>query len=229
MFGCTRVVWNDALVFCQENYALGLGYCGFTELSKRFLTDAKKTEDRQWLKEAPSIPLQQSLKDLDQAFKNFFASGQGKRKGQKINPPKLKKRKSKQSAKFTRNGFKVGQHKIYLSKIGKIQIVWSRELPAEPSSVTIIKDSADRYFASFVVDFTPEALPPSENSVGIDLGIIDFAILSNGEKIKSPKPLKKKLKRLRKRQRNLSRKLQGSKRREPRRGLRSIAARKKVA
>ncbi|MEY3870843.1 MAG: hypothetical protein RLZZ338_4737 [Cyanobacteriota bacterium] len=214
LFGCCRVVFNDALAFCQNNYSQGVKYPGFPELSKRFLTEAKQTEDRQWLKNAPSIPLQQSLKDLDQAFKNFFNSCQGKRKGQKIKPPKFKKRKSKQSAKFTRNGFKIGQHKIDLSKIGKIKIVWSRKLPAEPSSVTIIKDSADRYFASFVVDFTPEALPPSDNSVGIDLGIIDFATLSNGEKIKSPKPLKKKLKRLRKLQSNLSRKQKGSKRRE---------------
>ncbi|HEY9864331.1 MAG TPA: transposase, partial [Candidatus Obscuribacterales bacterium] len=85
---------------------------------------------------------------------------------------------------------------------------------AVPSSVTLIKDSADRYFVSFVVEFNPQQLPKNRQSVGIDLGITDFATLSNGEKIKSPKPLKKQLKRLRKLQRNLSMKQTGSKRRE---------------
>lgn len=103
---------------------------------------------------------------------------------------------------------------MHLAKIGDIQVVWSRELPAVPSSATLIKDSADRYFVSFVVEFNPQQLPQNQNSVGIDLGITDFATLSNGEKVKSPKPLKKQLKRLRKLQRNLSRKQKGSKREE---------------
>ncbi|WP_214560588.1 RNA-guided endonuclease InsQ/TnpB family protein, partial [Planktothrix agardhii] len=106
-------------------------------------------------------------------------------------------------------------------KIGEIKVIWSRELPAIPSSVTLIKDSADRYFVSFVVEFNPQQLAKNGRSVGIDLGITDFATLSNGEKIKSPKPLKKQLKRLRRLQQNLSRKQKGSKRRE--------VARKKLA
>jgi len=110
---------------------------------------------------------------------------------------------------------------IYLAKIVDIKAVWSRELPAIPSSVTIIKDSADRYFVSFVVEFNPQQFPKKKPSVGIDLGITNFAILSNGEKVKSPKPLKKQLKRLRKLQHHLSIKQKGSKRRE--------VARKKLA
>lgn len=214
MFGCTRVVWNDALRHCQVSYANGEKYCGFPELSKRFLTEAKQTENREWLKDSPAIPLQQSLRDLEQAFRNFFNSCTGKRKGKKVKPPRFKKRKSKQSANFTRQGFKVNQHNVYLSKIGKLKIVWSRELPSEPSSVTVIKDSADRYFLSFVCEINPTFLPPNSNSIGVDLGIMDFATLSNGEKIKAPKPLKSNLKRLRKLQKNLSRKQKGSKRRE---------------
>jgi len=169
-----------------------------------------------WLGDVSAIPLQQSLRDLDVAYSNFFNSCKGTRKGKKVKPPKFKKRKSKQSAKFTDNGFKIHPNSdyIYLAKIGKIKVIWSRELPAIPSSVTVIKDSADRYFVSFVVEFTPEQLPENNNSVGIDLGITDFATLSNGEKVKSPKPLKRQLKRLRKLQRNLSRKEKGSNRRE---------------
>ena len=85
-------------------------------------------------------------------------------------------KKSRQTARFTKGGFKVGQHKVPSNaKIGKLKIVWSRELPATPSSVTVIKDSAHRYFLSFVVEIQPELLPQTENSVGIDLGIKTFA------------------------------------------------------
>ncbi len=222
LFGCCRFVWNDTLAHCKKEYEENKKKPKNTELSKR-LTLLKKEEETIWLTEVSAIPLQQSLRDLEQAYSNFFNSCKGKRKGKKVKPPKFKKRKSKQSARFTDNGFKICPNSdyIYLSKIGDLKVIWSRELPAIPSSVTIIKDSADRYFVSFVVEFTPEQLPENNNSVGIDLGITDFATLSNGEKVKSPKPLKRQLKRLRKLQRNLSRKEKGSNRRE--------VARKKLA
>ncbi|MDJ0601332.1 MAG: RNA-guided endonuclease TnpB family protein [Crocosphaera sp.] len=231
LFGCCRVVFNDGLAYCQETYKNGGKYEGINTLSKR-LTLAKKTDEKCWLADVSAVPLQQSLRDLHQSFKNFFDSCKGKRKGTKVKPPKFKKRKSKQSARFTDNGFKVNQHNVYLAKIGKLKIVWSRELPVLPSSVTVIKDSADRYFLSMVCEVNPKLLPQTNKtpplttgfnnkSCGIDLGIIDFATLSDGEKVKAPKPLKSKLKRLRRLQRNLSRKQKGSKRRE--------VARKKVA
>jgi len=222
LFGCCRVVFNDALAYCQEQYRSSNKKPSGNELSKR-LTELKKTEEKEWLTEVSSVPLQQSLRDLEQAYSNFFKSCKGQRKGQNVKPPKFKKRKSKQSARFTDNGFKLSPNSdyIHLAKIGDIKVIWSRELPAVPSSVTLIKDSADRYFVSFVVEFNPQQLPQNGQSVGIDLGITDFATLSNGEKVKSPKPLKKQLKRLRRLQRNLSRKQKGSKRRE--------VARKKLA
>ncbi|MGL5133518.1 MAG: RNA-guided endonuclease InsQ/TnpB family protein [Planktothrix sp.] len=222
LFGCCRVVFNDALAYCQEQYRAGNKKPSSNELSKR-LTELKKTEEKEWLTEVSSVPLQQSLRDLEQAYSNFFKSCKGQRKGKKVKPPKFKKRKSKQSAKFTDNGFKLYPNSdyIYIAKIGDIKVVWSRDLPATPSGVTLIKDSADRYFVSFVVEFNPQQLAKNGRSVGIDLGITDFATLSNGEKIKSPKPLKKQLKRLRRLQQNLSRKQKGSRRRE--------VARKKLA
>ena len=214
LFGCCRIVFNDALAHCQEEYKKEGKTPKYKKLSNR-LTQLKKTEEKKYLREVSSVPLQQSLRDLEQAYKNFFDSCKGKRKGKKMKPPRFKKRKSRQSANFAGNSFQLRENgKIYLAKIGDIEVVWSRELPSAPSSVTIIKDSADRYFASFVVEFTLEKLPDNGQSVGIDLGITDFATLSNGEKVKSPKPLKKRLKRLRKLQKNLSRKQKGSKRRE---------------
>ena len=89
-----------------------------------------------------------------------------------------------------------------------------RKLPSEPSSVTVIKDSANRYFLSFVVEIQPETLPKTDNSVGIDLGIKTFATFSNGTKIDAPKPLKKRISKYRKLSRTLSKKNQGSQRYE---------------
>ncbi len=194
LFGCVRVVWNDSLAFCQKKYKSREKKPTNSELQKVFITQAKKTEDREWLSEVSNIPLQQSLNDLNQAYQNFFRSTKGKRKGKPVKLPKFKSRKSRQTARFTKEGFKVGQHKVYLAKIGKLKIVWSRELPAVPSSVTVVKDSANRYFLSFVVEIQPESLPQTDNSVGIDLGIKTFATLSNGQKIDAPKPLKKRIK-----------------------------------
>jgi putative transposase len=221
LFGCCRVVWNDALAHCQESYAKGENYSGYSNLSQRFLTEAKKTVEREWLKEVSSVPLQQSLRNLHQAYSNFFQSCQGKRKGKKLNPPRFKKRNARQSAHFTKAGFSIQNNQVYLAKIGTLKVKWSRELPNEPSSVTVIKDAAGRYFLSFVVATEITPLAETHSSVGIDLGITDFATFSSGEKVKSPKPLKQRLKKLKRLQQKLSRTSKGSKRRE--------LARKKVA
>jgi putative transposase len=221
LFGCVRVVYNDALAYCIQEYQKREKKPKESELQKKFITQAKESENRHWLAEVSNIPLQQSIRDLGQAYQNFFNSCNGKRKGKKLAPPKFKKRNATQLARFRVGGFKVHPDKVYLAKIGKLEIKWSRPLPSEPSSVTIIKDASDRYFLSFVIEINPVQLPDNGQSVGIDLGITDFATLSNGEKIKSPKPLKKHLKKLKHLQRKLSRKQKGSKRRE--------VARKRVA
>ncbi|NEP05609.1 MAG: IS200/IS605 family element transposase accessory protein TnpB, partial [Okeania sp. SIO4D6] len=215
LFGCCRYVWNQSLAHCNQLYASGEKKPSYINLTKQFITQAKR--ELLWLKEVASTPLQQSLKDLDQAYKNFFNRCTGKRKGIKVKPPKFKKCKSKQTARFVGANYKVGQDKIYLPKVGKIKIVWSRKLPKEPTSLTIIRDSANRYFASFVVETNSESLPKTDNSIGIDLGISTFATLSNEEKILAPKPLKNNLKKLGKFQRKFAKTQPGSKRRERRR------------
>ncbi len=214
LFGCVRVVWNDSLAFCHKKYKSRENKPTNSELQKVFITQAKKTEDREWLSEVSNIPLQQSLNDLNQAYQNFFRSTTGKRKGKPVKLPKFKSRKSRQTARFRKGGFKVGQDKVYLAKIGKLKIVWSRELPAAPSSVTIVKDSANRYFLSFVVETIPEILPQTDNSVGIDLGIKTFATFSNGTKVDAPKPLKKRIKKYGKLSKSLSKKTRGTNRYE---------------
>ncbi|NEN89227.1 MAG: transposase [Okeania sp. SIO3H1] len=212
LFGCCRYVWNSALAHCNQLYTNGHKRPSYVDLTKQFITQAKR--ELVWLKEVASTPLQQSLKDLDQAYRNFFNSCTGKRKGIKVKPPKCKSRKSRQAVRFVGANYKIGQDKIYFPKVGKIKIIWSRPLASNPSSVTIIKDSAGRYFASFVVETCAENLPKTENSIGIDLGISTFATLSNGEKFKLSLPLKKNLKKLGKFQRKFAKTELGSKRRE---------------
>ncbi|WP_245721778.1 RNA-guided endonuclease InsQ/TnpB family protein [Nocardia crassostreae] len=214
-FGCARVVFNDALRTRQDARAAGLPYPTDAELSK-LLTESKKTPERAWLSDVSAAVLQQALADLNTAYRNFFGSITGKRKGAKVAPPRYRSRKdNRQSIRFTRNTrFAVtGGGKLRLPKIGDVPVRWSRPLPAEPSSVTIIKDAADRYFASFVVQVEDRPLPELDAEVGIDLGLTTFAVMSNGDRIESPKFFHRAERRLRKAQKALSSKQKGSKNR----------------
>ena len=182
LFGCVRVVYNDALAICknaEKNPTIG-------DLQKIVITQAKKTPERDWLKGVSNSPLQQSIADLGVAFKNFFDSCSGRRKGQKVGYPKFKKKESSQSARFVGTNFNVSSKSVYMVGVGNVQPIWSRELPSLPSSVTVIKDCGNRYFLSFVVEIEVPQIPAQNQSVGIDLGIKTFATLSNGEFIHSP-------------------------------------------
>ncbi|MBL1110729.1 transposase [Streptomyces sp. 5-8] len=212
-FGCARVVFNDALRARETARAAGLPFIGSGELSKQ-LTAAKKTPERAWLTEVSSVVLQQSLRDLDTAYKNFFGGLKGKRPT--MGPPRFKSRKdTRQSVRFTANaGWKITTGgKLRLPKIGDLAVKWSRMLPSVPSTVSVVKDSAGRYFASFVVETEPETLLATGSVVGIDLGLAHFAILSDGTKIDSPRFLRRAEKKLKKAQQDLSRKTKGSKNR----------------
>jgi len=176
---------------------------------------AASCEERVWLADVSCVPLQQSVADLGVAFKNFFNSCKGKRKGRKgrkVGYPKFKKRTSSQSARFRVGGFSLKGNGIYLAKMGIVNPIWSRKLPSEPSSVTVIKDCANRYFLSFVVEVQPIQSEAKKPSVGIDLGIKTFAVMSNGEKAESPS-YKKLDRKVRKLQRKLARQPKDSKRR----------------
>ncbi|MFI6836150.1 RNA-guided endonuclease InsQ/TnpB family protein [Nonomuraea africana] len=119
----------------------------------------------------------------------------------------------RQSARFNTNAFKLRSGgALYLAKIGEVEVRWSRELPAPPSSVTVIKDAAGRYFASFVIDVPDDSqtLPATEAETGIDVGLTHYAVTSEGEKIANPKWLRRRERKLKKLQRALSRKQKGS-------------------
>lgn len=216
-FGCARVVFNDGLRARQTARENGEKYLSDGELSKQVITQAKDTPERAWLGEVSSVVLQQALADLNVAYRNFFASISGKRKGRTVAPPRFRSRKdNRQAIRFTRNSrFKVLDNgRLRLPKIGDVEVRWSRTLPSTPSSVTIIKDAAGRYFASFVVRTTDEPLAGADLEVGIDLGLTHFAVLSNGTKVAAPKFLRRAARKLRRLQQDLSRKQRGSQNRK---------------
>ena len=209
LFGCVRVAWNDALALCKQSERRPKS----AELQKIVITQAKQSEERAWLSEVSVVPLQQSVADLETAFKNFFDSCKGKRKGGKVGYPKFKKRTNNQSARFTLRGFSRSEDGgVYLAKIGIVKPIWSQKLPSEPSSVTVINDCANRYFLSFVVEVQPIQSEAKNPSIGIDLGIKTFAVMSNGEKAESPS-YKKLDQKVRKLQRKLARQPKDSRRR----------------
>jgi putative transposase len=160
-FGCARVVWNDCLRDRRGAHAAGLPYVKSADLSKLRITQAKRTEERAWLADVSAVVLQQSLRDLDTAYKNFFDSILGKRQGRKVGPPRYKSKKdTRQSIRLTTNAFSLQDDgTAYVAKVGNLKVRWSRRLPAAPTSLTVTKDSCGRYFLSFVVDTEPDTLP----------------------------------------------------------------------
>ena len=196
LFGCVRYVWNEALAHCR---AVGK-YLGYNHLSSR-LTRLK--ESVEWLKEVSSVALQQSLRHLENAYQKFFKK--------EASAPRVKKRKSEQSATLTRSAFSLQGESVYLAKIGVVKPIWSRPLPSSPSSVTVIKDSAERYFLSFVVEVEPVKIKAKSPSIGVDLGIKTFAACSDGTKYHSPDyaPLYDRIAQL---QKQLARRVKGSNR-----------------
>ena len=210
-FGCARVVYNDALRARERARAVGEAFPKTGELSKTLISQAKRTPEREWLGGVSAVVLQQCLRDLDTAYRNFFDGLKGKRP--KTGAPRFKSRKDhRQSVRFTANArWKItDQGKLSLPKVGQIKVKWSRALPWAPSTVTLIKDAADRYFASFVVEVEDEPFPENADDVGIDLGLGHFAVLSDGTKVDNPRFLRRAEKKLKKSQRALSRKRKGS-------------------
>jgi putative transposase len=202
-------VYNDALAWVKST-PNGEKWPSNGDLQKLVITQAKQTKAREWLASVSVVPLQQSVQDLGVAFKNWFAAlkGQGQAKF-----PRFKKRANKQSARFTQRGFSLSNGKLNLAKMGAFKVKWSRSLPSEPSSVTITKNTAGQYHASFVVELDPKSAEPLRPSIGIDLGIKVFAFPSVGEPIYAPSytRLDKKVRRFQKR---LAKQKPGSRRRE---------------
>src|SRR6185437_14018049 len=134
----------------------------------------------------------------------------GHRKGPGIRHPKPKRKRSRQSIRLTRNGFALHGERLYVAKVGDLKVEWSRDLPSVPSSVTVIREPDGRYYASFVVQREATPLPASDREVGIDLGLASLVVTSDGETVANPRFYRAAQRRLRRAQRVLSRRQEGS-------------------
>ncbi|ORW27031.1 RNA-guided endonuclease InsQ/TnpB family protein [Mycobacterium palustre] len=228
VFGCTRVVFNDALRVRDEAYRAGVKLSD-SEIQRRVITAAKRTEERGWLAEVPSVALVQSVNDSRRAWRNFFDSAAGKRKGRRVGRPRFKSRKDhRQSFRLTRNGFSIrGNGRLFVAKVGEVRVRWSRELPSAPSSVTIIREPDGHFYASFVVDVAATPLPVVDREVGVDLGIARLATTATTDGgrfgIENPTYLGRKLRKLRRLEREKSRRQKGSANRDKTRRKVAIA------
>jgi len=208
-FGCARVVFNDCLRLREECHAAGEKVSD-SEIQRLVITLGKQTQERAWLAEAPSVALVQACNDARRAYRNWFDSLSGRRKGRRMGHPRFRRRHGRQSIRLTRNGFALRGERLYAAKIGEIRVRWSRPLPGEPSSVTVVCEPDGRYYASFVVERKTAPLCARGREVGIDVGLDRLAVTSDGEIITNPRFLRARERRLTKTQRALSRTQKGS-------------------
>jgi putative transposase len=172
-FGCARLVYNKALEERTRAYTLEGRKVSYVQ-SSAALTEWKKTDDLAFLNEVSSVPLQQALRHLQAAFTNFFTK--------RARYPTFKSRKkSRLSAEYTRSAFRYRDGELTLAKMdGPLNIVWSRPLPggATPSTVTVSKDAAGRWFVSILCEDVIRPLDPTTEAVGVDVGITALVTLS---------------------------------------------------
>lgn len=227
--GCARAVFNDFIKERDHLYKAGrYKEVSFAETSRKVLIEARTPDgDRPYLAEVSSAMLQQSVRDAETGYRNFFASLLGKRKGPKMGRPRMKsKYNHTQRMRFARNArFKVedqshqGHGLLTLPKIGRIRLVLSRPLPSAPSSVTVTAHADGTYEVSFVVEVEPRKTPePAHAAAGVDAGITSLAAVAHddgsSQKIANPRHLKARERKLARAQRKLSRCQKGSKNRQ---------------
>ena len=204
-FGCTRFVYNYYLNKRKEMYENDKTTFTYNMCSKD-LTSLKK--DLEWLKEVDSVGLQSSLKDLDYAYQKFFKEHTGY--------PKFKSKKNRYKSYKTKNTNNcldfINKH-IKLPKLGLVK-VRDKQIPqGRILNATISQEPNGHYYCSICcTDVELEQLPKTNRNIGLDLGLVDFAILSDGTKIENPRFFEKSEQKLAKLQRELSRKTIGSSR-----------------
>ena len=202
-FGCVRFIYNRMLSDKIEYYK--------ETKQKLNNTPAQYKKEFPWLKEVDSLALANAQMNLQAAYNNFF-------KRPEVGFPKFKSKKNHNYSYTTNNqggNIRISDKYIKLPKIGLVRVKKHRDFDGLIKSVTVSQNSSGKYYVSVLVDCKEqEKLPKSENKIGIDLGIKEFAITSDGEMIENHKYLRKSEKRLRKLQKDLSRCKKGSKNRE---------------
>jgi putative transposase len=206
-FGCVRVVWNRTLAARHALYHAEGKSTSYAE-TDRALTAMKKDPDLAFLNEVSSVPLQQAIRHQHAAFSAFF--------GKRARYPRFKSRRSRQSAHYTRSAFSLRGGVLRLAKTGApLHFVWSWPdadvTTLDPAMVIVVREPDGRWYVTFTIDTEdPEPLPATGRAVGVDLGVKDFAALSDGTKIANPRHLERKARNLARYQRRLARCQKGS-------------------
>jgi putative transposase len=210
-FGCARYVYNWGKELRTNAYHGDGESLSYTDTAKR-LTKLKKDEDHEWLQEVSAVVLQQSLRNVEQAFTNFF---EGHAESPTFKRKHNKRKHGRQAARYVGAAFDIREtehgRKLRLSKMpGLLKVNGSRPMPETPTSCTITRDPAGRYHVCFAVKREIDDLPRTKQTVGIDLGRTDGVVPSDGWKSGTPRGtpryLQKSERRLRKEQQKLSRK-----------------------
>ena len=208
--GCCRFVYNYYLNKKIELYKVEQKSMTNNQCSK-MLTQLKK--EKEWLKEVDSISLQQSLKDLDVAYQNFFR--RIKNGDKQVGFPKFESKKNPKQSYRTQNvsnNISIDGNKMKLPKLGLVRFVNSRSFNGKIKNCTISKTKTNKYFVSVLVEEGIEELPKNNNAVGFDLGLENFLTTSDGEVVENPRMLNKYERKLVKLQRQLAKKQKGSNR-----------------
>jgi putative transposase len=208
MAGARRFIWNWGLARKREHYKVTGKALRYIDLNKE-LTELKRRPGMEWLREADSQSLQEALRDLDRAFVNFFEK--------RARFPKFKSRKRDKARFRIPQRVTFAEGKVYVPKVGRVRIRQSQDVAEPTKSATFRREADGKWYVSVVIEFEmPDVTPPLPDparAVGIDLGLIDFATLSNGsDPIPAPKFYRKAQRKLRKAQRTFSRRKKGSKR-----------------
>jgi putative transposase len=202
-FGCSRYIYNTLLREKQEHYLENGKTLNYNKCAS-LIVNWKKKEETKWLKEVNSQSLQQAAKNLETSYGNFFRTKKGF--------PKFKKKDGKNSFNIPQH-IKLEKNKIFIPKFKDgIKIKLHRQIKGNIKSATFSKTSTGKYFVSILSEEKIKAKPKTNKEIGLDLGIKDFAILSNGKKYSNPKYLNKYQDKLKKAQKDLSRKKKGSNR-----------------
>ena len=201
-FGCIRFVYNHYLAKRRDAYEKDGITLNYSACAKDLVSLKKEYE---WLKEVDSVALQSSVKNLDTAYINFFRK--------KAEYPRFKSKKTHRysyTTKYTNGNIELYDNKVKLPKIGLVKIKKTRQPKGRLLSATVSQVPSGKYYVSLCYTDVEEVLfPLTYNETGIDLGIKDFIVLSNGEKVENPKYLKKSIEKLKKLQKQQSRKTKG--------------------
>jgi len=201
--GSARFVWNYFLDLRQKSWKQENKSLSYYDTAK-ILTQLKKEPEYSWLSEVSIIPLRYSIYELDGTYKKFFKGNCGY--------PNFKKKSGTNSIGLDTSAFSIKNGKFFIAKNKQpLNIRFHRQLPQnqEIKYIHITLEPSGKWYVSFNLEVSVQPLPPSQNQIGIDLGITTFATTSNGDKIKSP-DLKKEYQKLKKLQKKLSKKQKGS-------------------